>query len=57
MKSHEDNNHGAADQHTSQAKKPWVAPSLQVIALESAEGGTNLRSADGTSAHTSRPRS
>lgn len=57
MKSHEVNDHGAADQQMSQAKKPWITPSLQFIALESAEGGTHVSSADGVGGHAARRRS
>jgi hypothetical protein len=31
--------HGATDRLNGQARKPWVTPSLQVIALKSAETG------------------
>jgi hypothetical protein len=31
--------HGAPDRFNGQLKKPWVTPSLQVIALKSAENG------------------
>ena len=47
MKSHDVTDH----------KKPWVTPSLQVIPLQSAEGGHNLASSDAVGAHTNRPRS
>jgi hypothetical protein len=39
MKSYEVQDHGLSDQVAGQAKKPWVTPSLQIIALESAEAG------------------
>ena len=39
MKSYDVKDHGASDQIAGQAKKPWVTPSLQIIALKSAEGG------------------
>ena len=57
MKSHDVNDHGATGQSMGQAKKPWVTPSLQVIALQSAEGGTHLSNSDGVGAHSNRPRS
>jgi len=53
MKSHDVHDHGASGQ----AKKPWVSPSLQVIALQSAEGGTHLSTTDGVGAHSNRPKS
>ncbi len=31
--------HGATDRLNGQAKQPWVTPSLQIIALKSAESG------------------
>ncbi len=40
MKSYDVKDHGASDQIAGQAKKPWVTPSLQIIALKSAEAGT-----------------
>ena len=39
MKSYDVQDHGVSDQVAGQAKKPWVTPSLQIIALESAEAG------------------
>jgi hypothetical protein len=39
MKSYEVQDHGVSDQFAGQAKKPWVTPSLQILALESAEAG------------------
>jgi hypothetical protein len=47
MKSHDVNEDGATIHLAGQAKKPWVTPSLLVIALASAEGGTIPSSADG----------
>ena len=57
MKSHDVNDHGASDQFAGQAKKPWVTPSLEIIALQSAEGGTHPSKVDGIGAHFNRPRS
>jgi hypothetical protein len=57
MKSYDVNDHGASDQRTGQAKKPWVTPSVQIIALQSAAGGTNRRVADATGGHLRRPMS
>ncbi len=56
MKSHDVNDHGASDQNR-QAKKPWVTPSLQVIALQSAQSGRHLSPTDGVGAHSNRPKS
>jgi hypothetical protein len=33
-------NHGATDRFNGQARKPWVTPSLQILALKSAENGS-----------------
>ena len=44
MKSHDVSNHGT----TGLVKKPWVTPSLEIIALESAESGTHRSQLDGT---------
>jgi hypothetical protein len=49
--------HGASDHITGQAKRPWVTPSLQIIALKNAEGGTHLSTADGVGSNSNRPRS
>jgi hypothetical protein len=39
MNSYNDQDRGATDRFTVQEKKPWVTPSLQIIALRSAEQG------------------
>ena len=57
MKSNDVNYHGASDRSMDQAKKPWVTPSLEIIALESAESGTNPTKHDGGGGHFNRPRS
>jgi hypothetical protein len=57
MMSHDVNDHGASDQFPGQAKKPWVTPSLEIIALQSAEGGTHSSKVDGTGGHYNRPKS
>jgi hypothetical protein len=57
MKSYDVNDHGASDQATGQAKKPWVTPSVQIIALQSAAGGTHRSAADATGGHFRRPTS
>jgi len=51
MKSHEVQDHGVSDQVAGQAKKPWVTPSLQIIALESAEAGHPGIILDGRGSH------
>jgi hypothetical protein len=57
MKSYDVTDHGVSDHIMGQAKKPWVTPSLEIIALESAEGGTRPSRADGSGGHYNRPRS
>jgi hypothetical protein len=57
MKSYDAKDHGATDQIAGQAKKPWVTPSLEIIALQSAEGGTHPSKSDGAGGHYNRPRS
>jgi hypothetical protein len=39
--------HGVADRFNGQARKPWVTPSLQIIALKSAENHINRKTLDG----------
>jgi hypothetical protein len=57
MKSYDVKDHGVSGHITGQAKKPWVAPSLDIIALKSAESGTNPTRVDGHGGHFNRPRS
>jgi hypothetical protein len=57
MKSYDAKDHGASDQIAGQAKRPWVTPSLEIIALQSAEGGTHPAHSDGAGGHFNRPRS
>jgi hypothetical protein len=57
MKSYDAKDHGASDQIAGQAKKPWVTPSLEIIALQSAEGGTHPSHNDGAGGQFNRPRS
>jgi hypothetical protein len=57
MKSYDAKDHGASDQVAGQAKKPWITPSLEIIALKSAEGGTHPSRVDGGGGHFQRPRS
>ncbi len=51
MKSYEVQDHGVSDRVAGQAKKPWVTPSLQIIALESAEAGHPGPILDGHGSH------
>jgi hypothetical protein len=51
MKSYDVQDHGVSDQVAGQAKKPWVTPSLQIIALESAESGHHPSTVDGSGGH------
>ncbi len=48
---------GATDQPNGQARKPWVTPSLQIIALKSAQNGRQLHKLDSIGSRTIRPRS
>jgi hypothetical protein len=57
MKSYDAKDHGASDHVAGQAKKPWITPSLEIIALKSAEGGTHPSRNDGGGGHFQRPRS
>ena len=57
MKSHDVNDHGASDQFAGQAKKPWVTPSLDIIALQSAESGFNRGKRDGFGSNSVKTRS
>jgi hypothetical protein len=49
--------HGATDRLNGQARKPWVTPSLQIIALKSAENGKQQNRRDGFGSNTFRPKS
>ncbi len=49
--------HGATDRLNGQARKPWITPSLQIIALKSAENGRQLRKLDGFGSHPLQSRS
>jgi hypothetical protein len=49
--------HGATDRLTGQARKPWVTPSLQIIALKSAENGSTRLAVDSGGGHRTRPKS
>ena len=57
MKSYDAKDHGASDQVAGQAKKPWVTPSLEIIALKSAEAGSHFSKVDGPGSHFNHPRS
>ena len=47
MNSYNDQDRGATERFTVQEKKPWVTPSLQIIALRSAENGGQKGAHDG----------
>jgi hypothetical protein len=57
MKSYDVKDHGVSDHIAGQARKPWVTPSLDIIALKSAESGTHPAVTDGHGGHFNRPRS
>jgi hypothetical protein len=57
MKSYDVKDHGVSDHIARQVSKPWVKPSLDIIALKSAESGTNPTRVDGHGGHYNRPRS
>jgi hypothetical protein len=48
---------GATDRLNGQARKPWVMPSLQIIALKSAQNGRQIHKLDSIGSRTIRPRS
>jgi hypothetical protein len=47
MNSYNDQDRGATERFTVQEKKPWITPSLQIIALRSAENGGQKGAHDG----------
>jgi hypothetical protein len=49
--------HGVTDRLSGQEKKPWVTPSLQIIALKNAENGSHRLAPDSVGSHLSRPKS
>ncbi len=49
--------HGAADRLNGQTRQPWVTPSLQIIALKSAENGHKHLVKDGPGGHPGRGKS
>jgi hypothetical protein len=55
MNSYDVQDHGDTDRINGQAKKPWITPSLQVIALKSAESGSHLSRKDGGGGKFNRP--
>ena len=57
MKSNDVTDLGAFDRSQGQAKKPWVTPSLEIIALESAQSGHTFTKNDGPGSHFNHPRS
>ena len=57
MNSYNDQDRGATERCTVQEKKPWVTPSLQIIALRSAENGGQKGAHDGFGKGVTRSRS
>ena len=57
MNSYDVQDHGATGQVNGQAKRPWVTPSLQIIALKSAENGSTHIAYDGHGGHFTRQKS
>jgi hypothetical protein len=57
MKSYDVRDRGASAHPAGQGKKPWVTPSLEIIALKSAEHGTHPANNDGPGAQLQRPKS
>jgi hypothetical protein len=57
MNSYNDQDRGATERFTVQEKKPWVTPSLQIIALRSAENGGQTGAHDGFGKGVTRSRS
>jgi hypothetical protein len=57
MNSYDVQDYGATGQLNGQGKKPWITPSLQIIALKSAESGTKISHVDGNGGHFNRPHS
>jgi hypothetical protein len=57
MNSYDVQDHGATGQVNGQAKRPWVTPSLQIIALKSAESGNTHLSPDSHGGKFNRPKS
>jgi hypothetical protein len=57
MKSHNVPVHNETDRSGGRPKKQWVKPSVEIIALESAENGNNPIRPDGGGSQYSRTRS
>jgi hypothetical protein len=57
MKSYNVPVHNETDRRGGGLKKQWVKPSVEIIALESAENGNNPVRPDGGGSHFSRTRS
>jgi hypothetical protein len=57
MKSYNVPVHSETDQLGGQVRKQWAKPSVEIIALESAENGNNPVRPDGGGAHFSKNRS
>ena len=57
MTSYDAIDHGATAQQNGQAKKPWVTPSLQMIALKSAQHGGQTQTGDGHGGKFQKPKS
>jgi hypothetical protein len=57
MNSHNVRVHNETQGLMAQPKRLWVKPLVEVLALESAEGGNNLNRADAGGSHVTRPRS
>jgi hypothetical protein len=57
MNSHNVRVHNKTEGLMVQPKRPWVKPLVEILALESAEGGQNIRRADSGGSHATRPRS
>jgi hypothetical protein len=57
MNSNDVKDRGASAQVPGQTRKPWVTPSLEIIALKSAEAGSHFSKVDGPGSHFNHPRS
>jgi hypothetical protein len=57
MNSYDVQDHGATGPVNGLAKRPWVTPSLEIIAIKSAENGNTRLSIDAHGGHFNRPKS
>jgi hypothetical protein len=57
MKSQSVRVHNETEASVALSKTPWVKPVVEILALESAEGGVSLTRGDAGGSHFSRPRS